>query len=257
MTYKNKFPFRIGCTSYVIPDRIIPNVIEMANVADDIELLFFESSESCQFLSKEERKDLYTLANSFNLTYSVHCPTDILSVNCDNVQIDNFIFQLEQIINQTLDLPVSGYIIHLDDFSGAERNQQILNICNSISRLNNIDNRIMCIENLAYDPFINYDIVKKFNFSACIDMGHLWLYEQNWSDFCVKMLPFTKIFHLHGVSNFKDHRSLANADPHLLVDFIGKFLTNYSNVLTIELFKKETTLESFEILRRLWEQLHL
>ena len=42
---KNRLPFRLGTTSYIIPDDILPNVTMLAPSIDDIELILFESDE--------------------------------------------------------------------------------------------------------------------------------------------------------------------------------------------------------------------
>jgi len=38
-------PFRIGTTSYIIPDEIIPNVRFLAARVEDVELVLFEADE--------------------------------------------------------------------------------------------------------------------------------------------------------------------------------------------------------------------
>ena len=42
---KNRFPFRLGTTSYIIPGELLPNVNFLADKVDDIELVLFESDE--------------------------------------------------------------------------------------------------------------------------------------------------------------------------------------------------------------------
>jgi hypothetical protein len=42
---KSRFPFRIGTTSYIIPDDIEPNILYLSDVVDDIEIVLFESDE--------------------------------------------------------------------------------------------------------------------------------------------------------------------------------------------------------------------
>jgi hypothetical protein len=42
---KNRFPFRTGATSYIIPAELLPNVNFLAGKVDDIELVLFESDE--------------------------------------------------------------------------------------------------------------------------------------------------------------------------------------------------------------------
>ena len=45
MSLKGRFPFRLGTSSYIIPDDILPNVEFLADRVDDVELILFESDE--------------------------------------------------------------------------------------------------------------------------------------------------------------------------------------------------------------------
>jgi hypothetical protein len=264
MTYKNKFPFKVGCTSYVIPDMIVPNVLLMSNIIDDVELLFFESAKGSSFLSNEELKELEIISKNDGISYSIHCPIDICAGLNDKISQERFVFQIEQIIRETETLPVSGFIVHLDGLPAAyNSDEEILwvenvnKICKKISTINKIDTSKICIENLSYNPGLNVEIISKYNFSACIDIGHLWLNKHDWKTYCNCMLPLTKTMHLHGVSHNKDHRSIKENDLTQLTDFIQNYLMYYKQVLTIETFKKDSTFDSLEILGEIWDQLHL
>jgi len=76
-SYKGAYPFRLGATSYIYPDHIIPNVKMLAPYLDEIELLLFESASKDSFPSKHEIKELSFLAREFDLTYNIHLPTDV------------------------------------------------------------------------------------------------------------------------------------------------------------------------------------
>ena len=47
-------PFRLGTTSYIIPDDILPNVCYLAGKVKDIELLLFDNDEYCNIPDEEQ-----------------------------------------------------------------------------------------------------------------------------------------------------------------------------------------------------------
>jgi hypothetical protein len=73
---KNRFPFRLGTTSYIIPEEILPNVLFLADKVDDIELVLFESDEFSNLPDETTVKRLKEIADRSDLTYTIHLPLD-------------------------------------------------------------------------------------------------------------------------------------------------------------------------------------
>jgi hypothetical protein len=71
---KNRFPFRLGTTSYIIPADLITNVRFLAPYVDDIELVLFEADDESNLPDKKTISELGSIARSENLTYTVHLP---------------------------------------------------------------------------------------------------------------------------------------------------------------------------------------
>lgn len=264
MTYKKRFPFKIGSTSYVLPDNIVPNVQYMSDFVDDIELLFFESFDKSPLISNSEITELRSIAADKNLTFSVHCPIDIHAGSADTNSRKKFVNQIEMLYEATKMLNVSGYIVHLDGISDSSSEEEIKLwynnvdfVCQRIGEIKSIDRSKICIENLGYDPRLNLDIVNKHNFSFCMDMGHFWLNNHDWKSIFPIAVNKTKVIHLHGVHSGKDHRSLKTKNYKQLEDLLTSFLTNYTNVVTIELFNKDAVFESLEYVKDIWERSHL
>ena len=263
MSYKKRFPFNIGCTSYVLPDSIIPNVKYMSDFVDDIELLFFESFDNSSLISNSEIAELRSISLDKNISYSVHCPIDIHAGSADRSVQDKFVNQIELIIEITKTLNISGYIVHLDGISDISSEEEIESwrnsvdsVCKRIGEIKSIDSSMICIENLAYDPKFNIDIVNKNDFSFCLDMGHFWLHKHNWESFFPAVLNKTRVIHLHGIHNGKDHRSL-KVNECLQLDYFLKYcLTDYSQLLTVELFNKDAAFESLQYIKEIWERSH-
>ena len=74
---KNRLPFRLGTTSYVIPDEIIPNVRFLSDRVDDIETVLFEAGGLSNIPSVKIVRDLKDIAADHDLAYTVHLPIDI------------------------------------------------------------------------------------------------------------------------------------------------------------------------------------
>src|SRR5262245_25369283 len=71
-------PFRLGTTSYIIPDDILPNVRYLADKVQDVELVLFEVDDGPNNLpSSETVAELAALADAHDLTYTVHLPLDL------------------------------------------------------------------------------------------------------------------------------------------------------------------------------------
>jgi tetraacyldisaccharide-1-P 4'-kinase len=70
--------FRVGTTSYILPDDILPNVEYLAPRVDDVELVLFETDEHGGNLPDGALRDrLSALAAAHALTYTVHLPLDL------------------------------------------------------------------------------------------------------------------------------------------------------------------------------------
>ncbi len=253
---KGNFPFRLGCTSYVYPDDILPNVRKMAPVVDDIEIVLFESEELSSFPDKETIIELAELSKEYDITYTIHFPTD-LKAGSENIEERNkFINQVKRVINLTGPLDPYGFILHLEGiepYASEQRKkkwrQACIEVCRNIAEIPQLDCMKICVENLNYPVEWHIDLVEQYGFSLCLDIGHLWLYNVvNWSELLRKYLPKTRIIHLHGVSYGRDHISLKNSKLDNLKLLLEIILENkYQHVISLEVFNKKDTFESIKI----------
>lgn len=258
MTAKKGLPFRLGCTSYVYPDDILPNVRRMAPLVDDIEIILFESEELSSFPDEDTIIELAELSNEYDITYTIHFPTD-LKAGSENVEErDTFIHQVKRVIELTRPLDPFGFILHLEgiepDASEQKREKWYKScneVCRNIAGISQLDCKKICVENLNYPVQWHIDLVEKYGFSLCWDIGHLWLYNvADWTELLRKYLSKTRIIHLHGVSYERDHISLKKnrlSDVQKLLDLIIE--CDYKNIISIEVFNEKDTFESLEIVR--------
>ena len=108
------YPFRLGTTSYIIPDDILPNARYLAGKVHDIELILFEVDDGPNNLpSAEVLKELSTIAHDNDLTYTVHLPLD-LKLGEDGSARDQSLVKAKRVIDCTRELNPWAYVLHLD-----------------------------------------------------------------------------------------------------------------------------------------------
>ena len=59
-------PFRLGTTSYIIPDDILPNVRYLAGKVKDIELVLFDIDEYCNIPDAEQLSELIVFTRTLS-----------------------------------------------------------------------------------------------------------------------------------------------------------------------------------------------
>ncbi len=250
MLRNNSLPFRLGCTSYVYPDDILPNVEKMASVIDDIEIILFEWNGQNDLPGKNIIEKLAEISKKNELTYTVHLPINLKAGSKDKSERQEYINAVKNIIYITETLNPFAYIMHFEGIKPEADKTEVVKwkynvteVCTKILENNNIKPEKIAVENLSYPAEWHIDIVEKFGFSLCLDIGHLWLHNHD-IDIFKKYFSKIKVIHLHGVYKGKDHISLKKTDKKKLDDFLNCFLKNYKNVVTCEVFNKDDTFES-------------
>jgi sugar phosphate isomerase/epimerase len=256
---KNTFPFRLGCTSYVYPADILPNVRKMAPIVDDIELVLFESEPASNLPGRKVISALAELAGQYGLTYTIHFPIDQKAASPRRDERVRFQEQALKIMDLTHALAPFAYILHLEGIregAGQEYRKAwkagAMETCEEIARFLGPDRSLVAVENLGYPIEWHGDIVRQYGFSFCLDLGHLWLYRQDWETVLDSYLKDTRVIHLHGVSRGGDHLSLEQNSQDILTRLVREYLPLFSNVVTLEVFSEEATFGSIERLEQLW-----
>ena len=258
---KFNFPFRVGCTSYVIADDILPNVKRMAPIIDDIEIVLFESSDISNLPTSNDIAQMKALADQYCITYTVHLPIDYtVGTTISNVA-SRFCEEVQRILDIFSELNPYAYIMHLDGVSADDETTESVRWHNCCSKLLESlvqsagdKSNLLCIENLAYPWHWHADLVINYGLATCIDIGHLWInYAESWQKQVEAMLPFSRVIHLHGAYNGVDHLSLKKVRTELLGEVLQMMCdSKYTHVVTLELFNEMDTLESLDLVRHLW-----
>lgn len=250
-SYKNKYPFKIGTTSYIYPDHMIPNVKMLAPFLDEIELLFFESIPPDSTPSINEIEVLHDISKEHGTTYNIHLPTDIFPGSSDDTKRLCFVDTIVNIIELTSILSPSTYTLHLsypDDLDKTKCDQIWLNnVHDSMTKLmdSGINSKSISIETLEYPFEWITGVISDFNFSVCIDAGHLLKKDYDTKKVFENYLDITSIIHLHGVKNGRDHQSLDKLS-YEEVETLIKLMHGFTQTLSVEVFSFDNLLPSLQ-----------
>lgn len=256
---KPRLPFRLGTTSYVFPADILSNVKRLASVVDDIELVLFEVANHSSLPSGATVAQLRTLAKRHELTYTVHLPLDLRLAASGQLQQQS-LQKACWVIRSTLTLDPWAYVVHLD---GAEihppqapraRTDWLNQAARSLETMADeigIPDRL-ALENLdSYSPCLFLPLLDRMSISLCVDIGHLINRAEDPLPYLEENLARTRVIHLHGSRDGRDHRGLDDMDDDLLASLLGVILSrHYHGVLTLEVFSEQDFLSSKDTIHR-------
>ncbi len=264
MTLKQLFPFRFGTSSYIIPADIIPNVEFLKDKVDDIELVLFESDEFSNLPSPGDMQKLVVLAEENALTYSVHLPLDVYLGHPERRERERSVGKCLRIIELTRDLPKSAYVMHFEAGPGVDINAFTVDenrlftesLRDSITMLlkgTAVPASSFCAENLNYPFELVWPVVEEFGLSVTLDVGHLEFYGFPTADYLKRYLHKTRVLHVHGTVDGKDHNSLSYLKPEALELLMGELALHplASRVFTMEIFSQEDFDSSCRVMERL------
>jgi adenosylcobalamin phosphodiesterase len=255
-SYKNAFPFKIATTSFIYPDHYVQNADLLAPYLDEIELIFFESTPN-SLPSKDEIGVLLSLANEYDLSYNIHHPLDISPGAQDRSRRRFAIETIQKIVDLTAPLSPSTHTIHLP-YEGIDYEHESLkrwqeHICYSMEKLRDagISGEKISVETLNYPIEWVENILTNFNFSICMDLGHLIIYGFDMKDIFDRHHNNTSIIHLHGADNGRDHQALnllSKSDLKTILEILNRF----NEVVSIEVFSYDHLVASLNVLEKVW-----
>ena len=248
--------YRIGTTSYIYPDDIIPNIYRLKDRVDDVELLLFESDDDANIHSTKDIVELKRLSREFDLTYTPHLPLDLQFGGASKSIRDESVNIAASIIDILSEIDPYCYILHLniteDDKSDIPVWQKRSgdSIKSMLSRTKCESNSI-ALENLNYPFEFLEDIIAEYDLSICIDIGHLIIAGNDVEEHLNRYIDSTRVIHLHGVDKERDHVSIRHIDKRLLMG-ISEILKEkkYGGVLTMEIFSEADFEESLTIVQQ-------
>lgn len=242
---KRSFPFRLATTSYIFPADILTNIRRLGRFFDELELVFFESSQENNPPTPGEVREMARLASDLDLTYNVHLPTDLFFGDPDPALRRKFCETAFSFYERTLPLAPTSYILHLDsrkadgtaEPDGAAWRERV---CESLRTMQTMgmELRRVAVENLEYPPERISAFVEAFGMSFCLDLGHLIRYGHDLAEQTASFLKMSPVAHLHGVDNGKDHRGLDLIAPSQWLALCNA-LEEYDGCLSVEVFSAD------------------
>ncbi len=240
-------PFRLGTTSFIFPDHIIPNVRQTGAFFDEIELLVFESSPREVLPSRADIRELARLARDLDLTYNVHLPVDVSLTDLSAVKQAEAADTLLRVIELFAPLTPATHTLHLDRDRGLDQTSRE-NLLDWEKRARQglerlvpglVDPKILSLETLWYDPQTLQRLVADFDLCVCIDAGHHFKYGQDLKTTFHDFQGQVPVVHGHGVDFSgplpKGHTSLDRLPPDLFSQLV-QCLSSYSGTLSLEVF---------------------
>ena len=259
-----KLPFRLGTSSYIIPDEILPNVRYLAGKVRDVELVLFEVDEEDNngqafnnLPSQQVIGELRQLAKLYDLTYTVHLPLD-LKLGDDGSTQDKSLVKARRVIEASRELDPWAYVLHLDGENVRQTTDpdalhhwqdQAVRALEIVADWAGGFEKL-AVENLeGYPPDFNFPVLDRVPVSRCVDIGHLWLDGVPVLPYLEQTLPRTRVIHIHGIGE-RDHKSLSLVPEQELAAVLKKLSEDYHGVVTMEIFSEEDFISSMEAVQQ-------
>jgi len=256
--------YRIGTSSYIIPDEILPNAKYLAGKVRDIELVLFEVDDGPNNLpDRKTLTGLKELAERHDLTYTVHLPLDLrLGANGDEQHVS--LIKARRVIEATQELNPWAYVLHLDgrEVKDDQNTESLSRWTHQAVRALEISAEWaggwerLAVENLEGYPLDFWeDVYHQTRVGRCVDVGHLWRDGHDPIPYLARAIANTRVIHIHGIAE-RDHQSLAHVRSEEL-DRVIRFLgdSGYNGVMTVEVFSEGDFLSSLTALQSSFSRL--
>ena len=250
-------PFRLGTSSYIIPDDILPNARFLAGKVQDIELVLFEVDDGQNNLPDAACvRELHQIGLDHGLSYTVHLPLDLrLGAEGDEQHIS--MLKARKVIDCTRGLDPWAYVLHLDGrdvkegASPSDRLRWNDQAARALERAADWAGGLdkLAVENLEGYPLDFWEeVLGRSQAGRCVDIGHLWGDGHDPIPYLARAFERTSVLHIHGIAQ-RDHQSLAHVAQDELVRVL-KWLVGqpYQGVMTLEIFGESDFVSSIAAL---------
>ena len=240
-SYKRKYPFKLGTTSFIYPDDYIPNVNMLGPYLDEIELLLFESLLPESLPSKATIVELSQLAATYDLSYNIHLPTDVSISDEQSKNQQQAIATLLGVVELTAPLAPTGYTLHIPYHQKSYESKAVKSWQDRV--LKNLEKILaagiaaesIAIETLDYRFDLLQDILAELDLSVCLDVGHIIAHGYDLDALFNQYHHKTTMIHLHGVKSGQDHLAL-NKLADKFIQPLMSILKRFAGSVCIEVF---------------------
>lgn len=251
-------PFRLGTTSFILPDHMAPNVRRLAGLVEDVELLLFSVDEDLP--DAAQVAELARLQAAHNLSYTVHTPLDASLASADEARRQAGVAKVRRALAWGRPLAPFGYPLHVylgdqehDPDPPRDLNAWRSRAQRSLEALSrDVAPGTLCVECLDYDFALIAPVIEALDLSVALDVGHLLRDGRSLREAIERWLPRARILQLHGTRQGRDHVSLQHA-PKTEIAWLWRTLheRSWEGVLTLEVFSLPDLEESLALLEHL------
>lgn len=249
---RGALPYRLGTTSFVFRDDVLPNVRLLAPFVDDVEIVIYEYDGQSSLPDAGAMEELVGLAAHWGLTYTVHLPLDLRMASPNGAERDRSVRRASDVIAATAALQPWGWVLHAEaDGSPESWPEWARATVESLTRLaTTVEPRLLCLENLETQPPDEVlSAAERAGVSTCLDVGHLFKAGLDAAMYLGGPLNRARVVHLHGWDGKADHRSLAVLPRGERAAVSAALLAGpYRGVATIEVFSLEDLVSSYRVL---------
>ncbi|MEE4362676.1 MAG: cobamide remodeling phosphodiesterase CbiR [Desulfotignum sp.] len=272
-----KRQFRLGTTSFIYPDHIIPNVRKTGAFFDEIELLVFESMPEDVLPSPTQIAELACLSRDLNVGYNVHLPTDVSLTSSAAKDRQKAADTIARVVELCAPLSPSTHTLHLEmGFESApSRAKPGTKPTSNSDELLRRDKKdmsawqmramdglerlvpllpapgVISLETLDYSPALLQPLAQAHGLMICIDAGHHFLFGYDLAHSFAVFRDRLALVHLHGAAclekGMKDHISLDHLGPHQLLQ-VRRLLADCEGTVSLEVFNRQDLNRSLAVL---------
>lgn len=256
-SWKGRYPFRLGTTSFIYPADYVPNVLRLGPYLDEIELLMFASGPG-DLPSRALIRELAGLGSDLAIAYNVHLPTDICLGAADGRARGNAVDTLRRYLERVAPLAATVHVLHLElgghapEPDGSAPAAWLERTAVSLQELlaGGREGAGLAVEVLDY-PFTWVEpLVQRFGLGVCVDVGHLVLAGRGIREVVQRHRDHLPILHLHGAAGGRDHLALGALPPAAAAEVAG-LLADFRGTVSLEVFDFPRLLDSLECLEAL------
>ena len=256
----------LGAPSMVYGEDLLHNVEVLSDLVKDIEIVLFHTPDLNNIPTSREIDRLREIGNRKNISFTVHLPASLEPAAERQDLREESLNLAAWIIGRISNLHPRHYILHLpfskptlvpipgfyfswkptEEWDQWSRRAEV-----ALKRFSDLlgPTQSLLVENINYSPYFLEPFLKKGLCGLCLDIGHLWLGQEDVSMVLRHYLQETRVIHLHGVDGFKDHISLTHLPLHQLEDwFLILKEASYQGVITLEVFDPVDLEESLNII---------
>ncbi len=253
---------RLGTTSCIWHDYMLPNVEKLAPLVDDVELLVFDVEHDLP--SRADVARMAALKREHALSYTLHTPLDASLASADEARRARGVDKVRRAIDWARPLEPVACTVHVYLGDGerdpaAPRSPAALDAWRerahrSLSVLRGeVDARTLAVEHIDYDFALVAPVVRALDLSVALDLGHALRDRLPLPPLVDEWLPRARVVQLHGTRpDGRDHKSLAYA-PRAELEWLLATLVarQFGGVLTLEVFDASDLDASLALVRSL------